>query len=418
VAKIVLALMGSLGDLHPALALGLELRRHGHRVAIATSEYYRVKIEAVPFEFHPLRPELLMNNGPWIRSFLNKNGPRFLLRDVLLAAVRETYADLAVAAEGADLLIASELIYPAPVLAERSGLRWISYTLAPTSLFSFVDPPLLPGPPGTHWLQSLGPGANRWLRRVAGVASWGWWKPLRRMRAEFGLPPGPNPLFEGKASPLLDLALFSSVLQSPQTDWPESTVQCGFPFYEEGDGQRQLPDSVRQFLARGEAPIGFTLGSSAVHAADDFYLESARAAEKLGRRAILLMGNNSPPPNLPPSMLAWDYLPFAQIFPRAALIVHQGGAGTTAQALRAGRPMLIVPFAFDQEDHAARMVRLGVARTLSRRNFRADRVASELKWLLNDADCTRACAEAAAKVKAERGVALAAELIERALAVR
>ena len=180
-AKIVLALMGSLGDLHPALGLGLELQRHGHRVAIATSESYRGKIEAVPFEFHPLRPDLLINSGPWVRSVLTKNGPRLLLRDVLFPVVRETYADLALAAQGADLLIASELIYPAAVLAERSGLRWISYTLAPTSLFSLVDPPLLPGPPGTHWLQSLGPGANRWLRRIASVVSRGWWKPLRRI---------------------------------------------------------------------------------------------------------------------------------------------------------------------------------------------------------------------------------------------
>ena len=110
VAKIVLALMGSLGDLHPALALGLELRRQGHRVSIATSEYYRSKIEAIRFELHPLRPELLLDNGPWIRSFLNNHGPQFISRDVLLPAARETYADLAVATAGADLLIATELI--------------------------------------------------------------------------------------------------------------------------------------------------------------------------------------------------------------------------------------------------------------------------------------------------------------------
>ena len=302
------------------------------------------------------------------------------------------------------------------MLAERSGLRWVSYTLAPTSLFSFVDPPLLPGPPGTYWIQSMGPVANRWLRRIAGIVSWGWWKPLRQMRTEFGLSRGQNALFEGKASPLLDLALFSAVLQSPQPDWPASTVQCGFPFYEEADGQRLFPEAVKEFLANGEAPIVFTLGSSAVHAADDFYLESARAAEKLGRRALLLLGKNAPPPDLPPSILAWDYLPFAQVFPHAALVVHQGGAGTTAQALRVGRPMLIVPFAFDQEDNAARMVRLGVARTLSRRNYRAAKVVAELSWLLTNPDCAQACAAAAATVNAERGVALAAELIERALA--
>ena len=415
-ARIVLATFGSLCDLHPALALALELHRRGHQISIATSEFYRAKVSALSLGFHPLRPELMVTDGAWIRSVLKgHHGAEFLLRDVLFPAVRDVHADLLTAVAGADLLVASELIYPAQLIAEKTGLRWVSYSLAPTSLFSIFDPPLLPGPPGTHWFQGLGPVANRLLRVVAKRASHGWWQPLRTLRHELGLPPGGNPFFEGKYSPRLDLALFSSVLQAPQRDWPASTVQCGFPFYDEQESSPALPPAVEEFLTGGEPPVVFTLGSSAVHAADNFYSESASAAQQLGRRALLLLGQNPPPSNLPPSILAWDYLPFAQIFPRAAAIVHQGGIGTTAQALRAGRPMVVMPFAFDQFDNAARVTRLGIGRPIARRRYTAKRVARELAALLDLPRPAQLAAETGARIRAERGTAAACDALEGAL---
>ncbi len=415
-ARVVLATFGSLGDLHPAIALARELRRRGHRAEIATSEFYREKISALGLGFHPLRPEMLGLNETWVRSFMDGHrGPERLLRDLLFPALRDMLADLEPVAAGADLLVTSELIYAAPLIAEKTGMRWVSYSLAPTSLFSIYDPPLLPGPPGSEWVQRLGPTASRGLRLIAKLASHGWWRPLRELRRELGLPPGGNPFFEGKYSPQLDLALFSSALQPPQRDWPAVTVQCGFPFYDESEITPALPPAMEKFLDAGEPPIVFTLGSSAVHAADDFYLQSARAAKMLGRRAVLLLGKNPPPPALPPTILAGDYLPFAQIFPRAAAVVHQGGVGTTAQALRAGRPMLVVPFAFDQPDNAARVTRLGIGRTLARHRYTADRVAQNLAALLADRRAAAVGEKIAAHIAAENGPTAAIDALERAL---
>ena len=419
-ARVLIATIGSLGDLHPALALALELRRRGHRAEIATSEFYRKKIAVLGLPFHPLPPEVAVGDGEWVRRLMDgRSASKVLLRDVLFPSVPAMYDALATAAAGADLLVSSEIVYAAPSLAEKTGLRWVSYSLAPVSLFSIHDPPLLPGPPGTRLIQSLGPRGNRFLRRAAGVVTWGWWRPVRALRRRLGLPPGRSPLFEGKLSPRLDLALFSAVLQPPPPDWPAQTVQCGFPFYEEADvTAAPLPPAVEKFLANGEPPVVFTLGSAAVFAADDFFHESARAAARLGRRALLVLGQNPPPPGLPPTMLAWDYLPYAQIFPRAAAIVHQGGVGTTAQGLRAGRPMLVVPFAHDQPDNAARVTRLGVARTLSRGRYRAKRVARELAALLADPAYGRRAAEAGVRVRAERGVMLACDALEKLLSVQ
>jgi rhamnosyltransferase subunit B len=438
-ARILLATIGSLGDLHPALALALELRRRGHQAEIATTELYREKIAALGLGFHPLPPEVAMGDGALVRQFMEgRSASKFLLRDLLFPAVPAMFDALTRAAVGADLLVSSEIVYAAPILAEQTGLRWVSYSLAPVSLFSVHDPSLLPGPPGTRLLQSFGPGANRFLRGAARVVTHGWWRPLRQLRRRLGLPPGRSPLFEGKLSPLLDLALFSPVLQPPQPDWPAQTQQCGFPFYEEdnevtnlprelsdkGDvnldvtsnPSQTLPPVVEDFLAAGEPPIVFTLGSAAVLLADDFFAESARAAQLLGRRALLLLGQNLPPPGLPPTILAWNYLPYARIFPRAAAVVHQGGVGTTAQALRAGRPMLVVPFAHDQPDNAARVTRLGVARTLTRGRYQAARVARELAALLGDPAVVEQAATAGARIRNERGVSTACDALERVLA--
>jgi UDP:flavonoid glycosyltransferase YjiC (YdhE family) len=418
-ARILIATIGSLGDLHPALALALELKRRGHRAEVATTEIYREKIVTLGLPFHPLPPEVAVGDGETVRQIMDgRRASAFLLRDLMFPAVRAMYAALEIAAAGSDLLVSSEIVYAAPILAEKTGLRWVSYSLAPVSLFSVYDPSLLPGPPGTRLLQLLGPVGNRLLRLAARVVTRRWWSPVRALRRELGLPPGDSPLFSGKFSPHLDLALFSSWLQPPQPDWPAQTVQCGFPFYEEeaaGGVTSALPAAVEKFFVSGDAPLVFTLGSAAVFLADNFFVESASAAQLLGRRALLLLGQNPPPPDLPPTILTWDYLPYAQVFPRAAAIIHQGGVGTTAQALRAGRPMMVVPFAHDQPDNAARLTRLGVARTLSRGRYRAKRVACELAALLNQPSFAKNSAEIGVQVRAERGVTAACDALEKHL---
>jgi UDP:flavonoid glycosyltransferase YjiC (YdhE family) len=206
------------------------------------------------------------------------------------------------------------------------------------------------------------------------------------------------------------VALFSPLLGAPQPDWPPNAHATGFAFYDRLDKSQGLPPELERVLDSGPPPIVFTLGTSAVMDARDFFVESARAAAQLGRRAVLLIGRD--PANAPAAPLP----PYSEIFPHAAAIVHQGGAGTTAQALRSGRPMLVVPFAHDQPDNAARVVRLGVARDIGRSRYRAARVASELRELLDDPGYAARASDAGRRVQAEDGVAAACELIERRLA--
>lgn len=118
---------------------------------------------------------------------------------------------------------------------------------------------------------------------------------------------------------------------TPQPDWPPNVVTTGFTFYD-GNTEQPINPELQTFLDSGTPPLVFTLGSSGVNAAGNFYTESVRAAIKLNRRAVLLMGKNPPPENLPNSIFACEYAPYSEIFPRACAIVHQGGIGTTSQA--------------------------------------------------------------------------------------
>ena len=125
-------------------------------------------------------------------------------------------------------------------------------------------------------------------------------------------------------------------------------------------------------------------------------------------------GRNRPAGALGADAIAVDYAPHSEVFPRAAAIVHQGGIGTTGQALAAGRPMLVMPYSHDQPDNAGRCRRLGIARVLTRRDYRATRVTTELRALLGDAEVLRRAAGVGERVRAEDGARVAALALERA----
>nr|WP_228025092.1 glycosyltransferase [cf. Phormidesmis sp. LEGE 11477] len=355
---------GSLGDLHPILALGLELRDRGHSIVLATTESYRNKIESLGLEFRAIRPSLPEDPELIKQSMNAKTGPKVVLKDIVLGSVQDTYDDLMAITKDADFLIAHEIVYAAPLVAEVLKLPWASCVLAPAAFFSAYEPLMTSIYPALAQLHLLGPKVNRWAIDLAKVATRSWGNPVYKLREKLGLPPIKNPIVgNDKYSPYLVLALFSSVLGTPKPDWPPNVVTTGFTFYD-GDAEPPLSRELLNFLDSGEPPLVFTLGSAAVNAPGDFYRESVQATISLNRRAVLLLGKNSLPQSLPSSIFTCDYAPYSKIFSRACAIIHQGGIGTTAQALRAERPTIITPYSLDQPDNAARVQRLGTSRTL------------------------------------------------------
>jgi UDP:flavonoid glycosyltransferase YjiC (YdhE family) len=259
------------------------------------------------------------------------------------------------------------------------------------------------------------PGLGRVIRRLARFVSRKWPQPIYDLRSELGLPKGKNPLFDAKHSPYLVLALFSEVLGKEQKDWPEHVHITGFCYYDADSGNQALPPQLEKFLAAGPPPVVFTLGSAAVLAAGKFYEYSARAAIKLGVRAVLLIGSdarNKPRQKLPDSICVAEYAPYSELFSRASMVVHQGGVGTTAQCLRAGRPMLIMPYSHDQPDNARRMRRLKVARSIQRATYTPTRVARKLKAMLAEPRYARRAGLVAQGLSHEDGVRTACDALE------
>jgi UDP:flavonoid glycosyltransferase YjiC (YdhE family) len=281
------------------------------------------------------------------------------------------------------------------------------------SFFSAHEMPVFPPAPWMKRLEQI-PGAARLLVRMVRGVTRRWMDPVRALRAELGLPSRGDPLYEGQHSPHLVLALFSRTLGAPQPDWP-ARVRITGPVFYNGPAADTLPDELDRFLQSGEPPIVFTLGSSAVSAAGAFYEHSAAAARTLGVRAVLLTGaheGNRPAQHAGNDILVVDHAPHAALLPRAAITVHQGGVGTLQQALRAGVPMLVTPFAHDQPDNAYRATRLGVARVLVPSRYTARRAAIELQTLLEDERYATRAREVGALVAAEDGATAACDAIE------
>ncbi len=350
-----------------------------------------------------------------------KRGTERGLREFLFPALRDSYADLlrVVSEEGgADLFVSSELAYAGPLVAEITGVPWASYVLAPFSFFSGYDPPVLPPYPLLSLALAKLPGAAHLLRPFARVVTRSWCAPVYELRRELGLARGASPLFDAKHAPGLVLALFSSLLGAPQADWPANTRQCGFVFYDRDAEHAALPAELAAFLDAGPPPLVFTLGSAAVLDPGDFWQQSAKAARVLGMRAVLLTGKHADVPPASAEICHAGYAPYSLLFPRAAAIVHQGGVGTTAQALRAGKPMLVMPYSHDQPDNARRMQRLGVARVLPRERYTAPRAAQSLALLLSQLDYTQRAAMAAVRLSAEKGLHSACDALESAAASR
>jgi rhamnosyltransferase subunit B len=417
-ARVVLTTFGSLGDLHPYVALARELRARGHRPLVATHGFYRERVEAAGIEFHPVRPDLADFGDPAVtmrRAIDSPWATEFVVRRLVLPHLRASHEDLFAACRGADALVGHVLTLAAPLVADERGLPRIHAVLQPLTLCSAHDPPVLSTAPVSRWARRLPPAAWRPLWALARATSRPWLRGLDALRAEVGLPPASgHPLLDGFSS-VLNLALFSPVLAAPQSDWPPRTVTTGFAFWDRDEAGEGAPAALRAFLEAGPPPIVFTLGSSAVWAAGRFYREAVGAAAQLGMRAVLLTGPLAAAPS-GREVLAVPYAPHSELFARAAAIVHQGGIGTTGQALRAGRPMLIVPFSHDQPDNAARCVRLGVAGVVPRHAVRAARLASAIAALLEDSVMRARAEQIGAVVRAERGASAAADAVEAALA--
>lgn len=379
-------------------------------MTIGSSAGYAAKVRSEGLEFAAVRPDISLMDTALLTQFMDRRRGTERVVRALAAVVRESYYDSLNAVKQADLVVTHPITFGSLIAAQKVGVPFVSTVLAPLSLPSIYDPPVTAPAPWLHKLK-FGPRAARQTLKFARRYTWPWVRPLVELRKELGLDPGEHPLFEGQHSPRLVLALFSKALIQPQPDWPPQTVVTGFPFYDRHHEHQSMAAALERFLADGAAPVVFSLGTSAVAAAGDFYTESLKAVHRLGIRAVFLTGQH--PQGLPDDAMAIEYAPHSELFPRAAAVVHHGGIGTTAQAMRSGRPMLVVPFSHDQFDNGERVKRLGIAEVLYRSRYRAKSAEGALRRLVEASRYAQAGVSVAAQLQAEDGVTAAANAIER-----
>jgi rhamnosyltransferase subunit B len=380
-------------------------------------EAFREKFEKLDFEISPLRPNLDPEDRELSKRLMDtKTGPELIFKELMVPNLRPMYEDILKATKNTDLIISGEIVLPIKSVVEKTGIKWVSASLAPISFLSTEDPSVYPSAEFLENLRFMPSVFHRFVLNFAKKTALNWFEPYKEFRRELGLDENHNPMFGDKYSRLLHLAMFSKVLAKPQSDWARSTLQTGFCFYDGNQDLGNMPEDLNKFLDAGEPPIVFTLGSAAVMDARDFYEQSIAAAKLVNKRAVMLYGIfNEPPKGLDADRVGFDYAPFSQVFPRACAVVHQGGVGTTSQVLRAGVPMIVMPYSHDQPDNAARCKRLGVSETINRNNYKAENVAKLLDKILSKPNYKAKAEEAKRIVNAENGTQIACDAIEHLL---
>jgi rhamnosyltransferase subunit B len=414
--KIALTTLGSLGDLHPMLGLARELRQRNYEVTIATSRFHQPVIEGAGCRFHQVAPDLDPGDARLVEAVLHvQRGPEILHKQYIFPALAQSVADFLPLARESDLIISGVLAYYASICAELAGKPWVAGLLSPLSFWSAHDPPILAPFPWLGKLRFLGPTFHRFALKLLFKVSEPWARPVKELRKNLGLPQGGNPFVEGLYSPELVLALFSQVLAQKQPDWPPQTKITGFILYDRLFPEDALEPGLEEFLAAGEPPVIFTLGSTMVLSPGILFDTFLRVAGELKRRAVILAGPKfyEVHKNHQSRMLyVGSYAPYSLLMPRGACVVHQGGVGTTGQAMASGRPMLVLPACLDQFDNAARVQRLGLAQVLPQRRLTAAKAARLIEELLAKPLYQDRAGAVRAQLLAENGSKAAADAVE------
>jgi rhamnosyltransferase subunit B len=423
--KVVLATFGTHGDLHPFIAVGLGLREHGFDPVIATFSHFRENVEAAGLRFHALRPsqeqiesDLRLSRPEMLRAV--REQPQIMMTRFILPYLRNTYEDAVAAISDAAVVLTSSIAYGAKLAAEKLGLPHFGVVLQPYTLLSAFDPPLIGNAQRlSRMVYRSGIIGTRAFLKAGRIVSAVWARPIYRLRNDLGLPKTHlHPLFEGQFIGGRPIGLYSKLLGDVQPDFPARFVLAGFAFYDGPSSEGVVTREVQEFIAAGSPPVVFTQGTSAVHDSDHFAQVALEAIRVLRERAILLLAEEQRAAlnaRTSSDLLVTGYLPYSKVFGRCKTIVHHGGIGTTAQALRCGRPQLITPYFVDQPDNAARVERLGVARVVNPTDWTARRVVEELRRIDNDPGISVRTAHVARLLDAEPAIETVVRLVREAL---
>lgn len=416
-AKILIHTLGSSGDFNPFMALAIELRRRGHDIQFALSPKFAEKALALGFS-----AAVAGEDPNWDSDLMRRmlaahtTAPvSILFKEVLIPAIVPATLSLEPLAREADLFLSHTIQLAAPAVAQRTGTPWVSASAATLIHETAAYPP-----PSIAWK-----GCPAWLSRLgwqAGHRILGDFDALAAAEyAKLGVGPRSNVIAGGAYSRRLTLGLWSPSFFPRPADWPSWFQVGGYARWDGGEAPPAPNNGGAGKEPRGINPtIIFTLGSSVVNHPGEFW-RTALAALVLTTWNGVLLGAPADfpvPDALRGRVTLFPYAPYAEMFPQADAIVHQGGVGTTQAACYYGIPSVVVPRGFDQFENAAHVQREGWGLRLMPGQFTPHGLKIRLERLLRSAEITAKVCALGALMRAEPGVARSADFVEAALPAR
>jgi len=403
--RITLLTLGSRGDVEPYLGLGVALARAGHQVTVAAPSAFEALIRRAGLDAFLVEPDprlLAVEGEPprWLRSSATAGAMR------LRHSLGITYSGYLQASRRAHVILYPAWLAPvARTIAQTCGCLALPTYLAPMHPTRAFPSPFFnySSHPGWNhlshfmalWLgrAALNGAPNTWRSQVVGLAP----------TAIDLLPPDGEVCLYG----------FCRSLLPPPPDWPPGVVVTG-PWWLEPPDSWRPPEDLDRFLRASGKVVFLGFGSMMDSRPKNLNAVVETALARLGCRAVLLAGPAGQL-DLPPSprRLAVRDIPFDWLFRRVDAIVHHGGAGTTAQAARAGKPSVAVPFFGDQLFWGQRIHRAGGGpRPIPRRALTSERLVSAIDEALHDPRSAERAAFLGTRVRAETGLSTAVSLIE------
>jgi sterol 3beta-glucosyltransferase len=417
--RVAIASLGSRGDFQPMAALAVTLSRRGHDIRLITHQGCAGVVNEPGIDLRlidcDMRAELSTVEG---RQFLHSGRDVVArlraLRAIARRNLRVIWSGLAEHSQDTELLVCE---WPSLTLmeaiAERRGLRCIPVFFQPripvffqsragTTSFPY---PSLPG-----WV-------NRLHHHLSDQVLW---QAVRSLvndgrRETLGLPPwplfGPFARFRREAHPVL-LAFSRHILPRP-ADWHAGIEVTGYWFLDKPSAW-QPPTELVEFLQAGPPPIYVGFGSMTLVDQTATTALVLGAIAEAGCRAVIAAGWGGLGPNLSlPNIFTLEEAPHDWLFPRMAAVVHHGGAGTTAAALRAGVPSVLVPFVDDQFSWSRILALKGVApEPVPQARLSVSGLGLAMRLALDDRAMRERAVALGALIQDEDGVAHAADRIE------
>jgi rhamnosyltransferase subunit B len=405
---VLLASVGTDGDIFPYAGLGVALRSRGHSVSLAASGHYEGLAKTHGFTFHPLvsveeNDELFGNPDFWnplkTAPISARWGVRFIRRQY------EMFSNLVTPET---VIVSNPAIFAVSLVHEKLGVPRTNLIPQPWMIPSSIAPPIMPGLSFlSHAPRQVWKMFWRGLDCVGDILLG---RELNGLRASLGLKPARRILGNWFSSQLV-IGMFPDWYGPPQADWPSQMRLTGFPMFDGGKNETLAPE-VLEFCQAGNPPVAFTFGTGMAHSAH-LFRAALDACTTLGVRGIFLTKfRDQLPETLPSSVLHCAFAPFQKLFPHCAAIVHHGGIGTTANAMAAGIPQLIRPICFDQLDNGVRVKKLGAGDCLRSKSASGKPMATALAELMTQKART-ASRNVMKRFDGTDALAAAAGLVER-----